>query len=133
MAASKGNNYQALVGELIKDLEAVTDQYQELLKEIHNSELDFASVKTELRILVDNFKELSATVRDGDEQIRLALLEKSIEEIVVRLEKIEERGEESEEVKAAKENGKWQLKAGLITGVLALIGSALALLTDFFK
>jgi len=76
---------QFLIEEFIKDLESTAEQVQTLLEEIRDSKINFAAINTELKFLVDNVKELSSIVRDGDGSgsvlTRLALIERSIEDL----------------------------------------------------
>jgi hypothetical protein len=145
--------------EFIKELEATAVQVQQLLDDIHNSKIDFAEIKTELRFLVDNVKELSKIIRDGDGAgsilTRLALLEKSVEEvkqyidkdaqsdieIVTRVALIEQRldaliekGSDSAKKKETENTtdkaGKWKLYATIATGIFTLLGTLIALFMD---
>ena len=65
-----------------KGFEDIQESRAILLQEIQDSKLDFVTIKTELKHLVENVKELSTIVRDGDGSgsiiTRLALLEQSI-------------------------------------------------------
>lgn len=90
MTTSQGRESKAeqiLIEEFIKDLESTALQVQRLLEEIRDSKINFVAIKTELKFLVDNVKELSTIVRDGDGSgsvlTRLALIERSIEDIKV--------------------------------------------------
>jgi len=79
------NAEQVIIAEFIKDLENTANQVQQLLTEIRDSKVDFATVRTELKFVVDNVKQLSHIVRDGDGSgsvlTRLALIEQSLLEI----------------------------------------------------
>lgn len=124
-----GNGDAHTVEEFIKDLEATSDQVQKLLDEVRESEVDFAAIKTELRILCERVKELSAIIRDGEGGIslltRLALLEQKF----TQLEKILEK-HDAGDTKAVEANtaGKWQMKIAVATGVLSLVGTLVHLL-----
>ncbi|KKN66641.1 hypothetical protein LCGC14_0469760 [marine sediment metagenome] len=82
---------QILIEEFIKDLESTALQVQKLLEDIRDSKIDFVAIKTELKFLVDNVKELSSIIRDGNGSgsvlTRLALIERSIEDIKHYIEK----------------------------------------------
>jgi predicted RNA-binding protein with EMAP domain len=150
---------QLLMKEFIKELEATAEQVQQLLDDIHNSKIDFAEIKTELRFLVENVKELSKIIRDGNGAgsilTRLALLEISVGEIkhyvekdaqsdieiVTRVALIEQRldalivrGSESAKKKETEDTtdkaGRWKLYATVATGVFTLIGTLIALFMD---
>ena len=94
MITSQGRKSKAeqfLIEEFIKDLELTALQVQKLLEEIRDSKIDFAAIKTELKFLLDNVKELSIIIRDGGGSgsvlTRLALIERSIEDIKDYIEK----------------------------------------------
>lgn len=79
------NAEQVIIDELIKDLERIANQVQQLLTEIRDSKIDAATIKTELRFVVDSVKELSLIIRDGNGHrsllTRLALVEKALVEL----------------------------------------------------
>jgi hypothetical protein len=88
MTTSQGRESKAeqiLIEEFIKDLESTAEQVQKLLEDIRDSKIDFVAIKTELKFLVVNVKELSSIIRDGDGSgsvlTRLALIERSIDDI----------------------------------------------------
>lgn len=140
-ASNKINNTSGIIlEEFAKDIENTALKVQRLLDEIREGEADFAAVKTELRILSDNFKELSHIIRDGNGHsllTRLALVEEVVNRIEAWIEKTEANHKEAEvaeaTVKVANANGKWQLIVALSTGVLSLIASILALLMNLPK
>lgn len=88
MTTSPGRSSKAeqfLIEEFIKDLESTALQVQSLLEEIRDSKINFVAIKTELKFLVDNVKELSTIIRDGNGSgsvlTRLALIERSIDDV----------------------------------------------------
>ena len=76
----------ALLEEFTKDVENITEQVFLLIKDIQDSKLQFNRVNAELNHLVQNVKEISNIVRNDDSHkgsllTRIALLEKSVEEV----------------------------------------------------
>ena len=73
------------IEEFIKDLEQTAQQVRKLLDEINSSKVELASIKTQLSFILDNVKDLSHLVRDGNDGpsllTKIAILEKAIEEI----------------------------------------------------
>lgn len=74
-----------MLQKLSDSLDSTSKLTQLLLGEIRESEGEFAVVKTELGILRDNFKELSAIIREGNGAAsiitRVALIEQKLEVI----------------------------------------------------
>jgi len=74
-----------MLAEFVKDLESTADQVQELLIEIRDNKIDFATVRAELTFVVENVKQLSSIIRDGDQRgsvlTRLALVENTLNEL----------------------------------------------------
>lgn len=160
MTKSQEQAEQFLINEFVKDLEATTEQVQKLLDEIYDSKVDFVALKTELKFLVENVKELSAIVRNengaGSVLTRLALIEKSVEDIKLQVEKstqgegalairisiLEQKIEilmnfvskqkinilsPKEEIEIkAEKSEKWKLYTAIATGILALLGTLAA-------
>lgn len=119
--------------EFIKELEATSEQVKNLLVEIRESEIDFAQFKTELRILCENVKNLSAVLYSGDgsslvtkvaliEQ-KMALLEKDLQKEI----------DSNEEAKVADKTGKWQLRAAMATGILGLLATVVNMIIETMK
>lgn len=143
MAASNRGSQSdlLLIEEFIKDVESTSNQVAQLLKEMRDSEVEFATVKTELRILVQNFKELSALIKDGDGRIsiltRMALLEKSIKDIEEWVKKQDAKSSESKKedtaLKLADKSGKWQVYTTLVAGILAVISTVVTVLATIFS
>ncbi len=131
---------QYLLEEFIKDLEATTLQVQSLLKDIRESEVEFATVKTELRIFIQHVKELSSIIREGDNGnsllTRIALIEKSILEIELCIRNINQKSSTQSANKQAlavtDKTGKWQFITAVSTGIIGLIASTIALLFSLF-
>ena len=53
-----------IIAEFIKDLENTANQVQQLLIEIRDSKVDFATVRTELKFVVENVKQLCKFVHE---------------------------------------------------------------------
>lgn len=142
----KQNTDHHLLEEFIKELEATTQQVQLLLRDIRESELEFASTKTELKIFVENVKELSSLIREGGDGgsllTRVALVEKSVEEIESWI-KIANQKKETQiasttqttaasqhAIQVAEKAGRWQLITAIATGILALLTSTISLIIN---
>lgn len=140
---------QALFEEFIKDLEQTAAQVQLLLTEIRDSKIDAATIKAELKFLVDNVKQLSNIIREGGESgsvlTRLALLEQSMKdvkkymmkdaaadtELGMRLALLEQKLEVvcfNKPTPKPKPNGegKWKLYIVIASGILTIVGSIIA-------
>lgn len=134
-----------MIEEFIKDLEATSEQVQKLLDTVRASELDFAAIKTELRILCENVKDISSLLRDGEGGnsllIRIALLEQKTKELEKDLEKDLNKKEEFNrasnksvaDIVLADKNGNWQMRIALATGIIGLLTSIAATLANHFK
>ena len=89
------NGDAQIIEEFIKDLEATSEQVQKLLDTVRSSELDFAAIKTELRILCENVKDISYLLRDGDGGVslitKIALLEQKVKELEKDIEKDQDK------------------------------------------
>lgn len=75
---------QVIIDEFIKDLEATANQVQQLLTEIRDSKIDLATIKAEFKFVVDNVKQLSILIRDGENgsiMTRLAVVEVGLADI----------------------------------------------------
>lgn len=83
--SQRRNAEQILIEEFMKDLESTAEQVQQLLTDIRDSKLGFVEIKTELRFLIDNVKDLSSIIKDGGGSgsvlTRLALIEKDLIDI----------------------------------------------------
>lgn len=140
--SSRMNNGDAqLIEKFIKDLDATSDQIQKLLDTVRLSELDFAAIKTELRILCENVKDLSRILRGGDGSVsivtQVALLEQRIKELEEDVKDLEDSGQEDNgtrvsqksitDIVLADNQGKWQVKAALATGIIGLLAQVASL------
>ncbi len=140
MAHLKSEIDNQLLEEFIKDLDATTSQVQSLLNDVRESEVEFATIKTELRIFVEHVKELSSIIREGDKGssllTRIALVEKSIEEIetwikIVNQKQLTPASPSSQHsLQLADKTGKWQLVTAITAGILAFITSTITLLIN---
>lgn len=132
MVVSK--NKDPLIDVIIKDLESTSSRVNELIKEIQEADVNFVEVKTELRILIENFKELSAVIRDGDGKFSLLTRVALVEQGLKDLEKwIDDYEEDTTLKESTAENGKWQMRAAILTGILALITSVVTLIIDLTR
>jgi Mg2+ and Co2+ transporter CorA len=145
------------IDEFIKELEQTAQQVQDLLREIRDSKVDTATIKAELKYLVENVRELSAIIRNGGDSgsvlTRLALLEQAVKEIKEYVNKDSDAGsqaniriallEQKVEVLVSKKDvvtkkkpedseGKWKLYIAIASGVFTLLGSIAAALLQYF-
>lgn len=78
-------NSDIMLEQLAEGLESNTKLAQGLLRELKESERDFAAVRTELNILSDNVKSLSRLVRDGNGEMslltRIAVIDQKVQDI----------------------------------------------------
>lgn len=139
------NGDAQMIEEFIKDLEATSEQVQKLLDTVRASELDFAAIKTELRILCENVKDISSLLRDGEGGVslvtRMALLEQKVRELEKDIEKdIDKKGETDRvtqksltDIVLADKHGKWQMRIALATGIIGLLTSVIATIANHLK
>lgn len=79
---------QVIIDEFIKDLEATANQVQQLLTEIRDSKIDLATIKAEFTFVVNNVKQLSSIIKDGENgsiMTRLAVIEVGLADIKTQL------------------------------------------------
>lgn len=82
-------SYQNIKGkapeDFMNELQATSNQLRALLVEINATQVDFESIKAEMKNLIENFEVLSNIIRQNDGSIsilsRLALIEISLREI----------------------------------------------------
>lgn len=136
MVTAKNSNNDRIIEDFVQSLEATTELVQSLLQDIREGEVDFATIKTELRILVENVKELSTSIRKNDIGIanlktKVALLEKSVNELESWIkDKKQKEEQDAVALKIADKTGKWQTIAAISTGVLALITASATLIIN---
>lgn len=129
------------IEEFIKDLEATSEQVQKLLETVRSSELDFAAIKTELRILCENVKDISSLLRDGDGKVslvtRIVLLEQKLHNLERDMERKDSHSKTAQqslaEIVVADKTGKWQMRTALATGIIGLLASVLTLIVQSMK
>ncbi|HVI39526.1 MAG TPA: hypothetical protein VM577_02610, partial [Anaerovoracaceae bacterium] len=97
----------------------------------------FATIKTELRILVENVKELSSLIRDSESDIsglktQIAVLEKAVSELEewVKSKKHKDEHDENTALKVAEKTGKWQTITAVVAGLLAFITAVVTLIVN---
>ena len=79
---------RVIIDEFIRDLEATANQVQQLLIEIRDSKIDLATIKAEFTFVVENVKQLSSLIKDGENgsiMTRLAVMEVSLNDIKIEL------------------------------------------------
>lgn len=135
------NGDAQLIEKFIKDLEATSDQVQRLLDTVRASELDFAAIKTELRILCENVKDISFLLRGGDGSVsivtRFALLEQKVKDFEKDIDKKEETSKFTQkslsEIVIADKQGSWQMKVALATGIISLLAQIVTTIAGHIK
>lgn len=139
------NGDAQLIEEFIRDLEATSDQVQKLLDTVRSSELDFAAIKTELRILCENVKDISFLLRDGEGGnsviTRIFLLEQRLKELEKDFEKTNQKEKDSEtsnqksftDIILADKQGKWQMKIAMATGIIGALTSIVTMIANHLK
>jgi chromosome segregation ATPase len=154
------SNERLIIDEVLKNLEKTAEQIHDLLKDFNDTKIDLATIRTELRYVIENIKDLSI-IRTAM-TTRLALIEKSIEELreyvsqdtiddtemvkkVTTLEekvmhlssciddiecKKKEKEEEDKKIELAKTSGKWKFYAVLAGGFFTLASSVIAIIVS---
>lgn len=151
---SSSDNYRAsipslsdsrLIEEFLRDLESTSEQVQKLLDTVRSSEVDFAGIKVEIKLLYDNVKELSLLIRgDGSDRslvTKIALLEQAVKELQKTVSEKDVRQSVSSLPQISPSNpqavandaGKWQLRVALVTGILSLIATIASALLAHHK
>jgi len=142
MAPRKNQGADRVAEDFIKELEETASEVKQILKELRNSDVDFVKLKTELKFLVENFRDLSKIIRDGNGHpsllTRVALLEQAliplsesnkrqleldskIAYLLSWIETIQKNQKTSESIKIAEKNRRWGLMTAVITSIIALI------------
>lgn len=106
------------VERLLLEIEKTTDQVNDLLRDIHNNEINFTEVRSDLDNIASNMENLSALVKDGEHSllVRVALAEQSISE-----------------AKISSDAGKWKFYAAMITSVIAVLGHGFTYILHLIK
>lgn len=115
----------------IRELEAVNEYVEQLTELIQNGKVESAGLRSELKIMYENVREISALLRgsaDGKTSIltRLALIEQGI----LNLQK---EVSDNDDINKADVTGQWQMKTALVTGVIGLLASILSVLFSMNK
>jgi len=108
---------------------------QKLLQNLHEGEVDFIALKTELEILTKNVDTLVNELGEKDKNIQDLKLKIELINILVndlKL-KINESSKEETALKATERQGKWQLFTGITTALIALIGTIIAIALNYLK
>jgi chromosome segregation ATPase len=166
MTASNGRevNSDILFEEFTKDVEAITEQVTLLVQDIQESKLHFNNINSELNHLIQNVKEISNIIRNDDSHkgsllTRMALLEKSLEEVKVYIEKDTVTDQElntkvailetkiitleeivknlnqpktfpSDDKEEEVDGGKWKFYITIATGIFTILGTVVAVLLE---
>lgn len=143
-----------IINDFVKELEQTAQQVKDLLNELRDSKIDAATIKLELKLVVENVKELSSIIKDGDKNgsvlTRLALLEQSVHYIKEYVEKDSTVGNElntriallEQTVKGllskkdaiskkTPEEGKWKFYIAIAGGIFALLGTIAAAILKY--
>lgn len=121
--------------DFVKTLELTTDLVQQLISDIKDGEVNFSSLRFELKALVENVKHMSDLIADNDSdindlRIKIALLEKSVADLE-SWHKAKKDKEHS--VETANQAGKWQVTAVLITGFISLVSTIISIILNSIK
>lgn len=132
MTVQKNQNETKVAIEFLSALDSTTKLVQQLLEDIREGEVNFATLKTELSSLMTKVKELSVLVRDSEGEVselttRVALLERAVQELE---EWVKQQRDKDKSSVVADKQGKWQVITAAVTGGLALLASILALLMN---
>ena len=135
MTSSKNASESKISQQFIVTLEHITELVQQLLEDIREGEINFATLKTELSLLIEKVKELSSMVRESEGDLsdlttRVILIERAVAEIKILLDKSENKYKEAN---AADKAGKWQVIGAVTTGGLALVASIITLLMNLLR
>jgi len=138
-SSTTGNNINQIndrqIIEFIKDLENTAGHVEELLEIVHSSGLDFAALKTELRLLSENVKELSVILRDDKNGksliVRMELLEKRVTDLELQFKEksdtIDEKNKAENEfennIAVANKNGVWHMRAAIVVSIISLLAT----------
>jgi uncharacterized protein involved in exopolysaccharide biosynthesis len=144
-----------IINDFVKELEQTAQQVKDLLNELRDSKIDAATIRLELKFVVENVKELSSIIKDGDKNgavlTRLALLEQSVNYIKEYVEKDSSAGNELntrvalleqtiESLLSKKEaiskkpapEGKWKLYIAIAGGIFTLLGTIAAAILQYY-
>lgn len=110
-----------------KSLEMTNDLVQKLLEDLHEGEISFAEIRTELKNLILSFQELSKNLKYSDSKIgditvKMAVLENSVKLLEAKCTEQEEKKKHVEQVNIA---GKWTVRTAMVTGIISLIIAAI--------
>lgn len=128
-----------LTQELVRNLDLTNQLVRELITDIHAGEVDFAKLSAELSHLVSQFKYLSESLSETDDDlydmnIKIALMEKTLSDL-------QEWSRETQKKEAdilvqnqlADKKGKWQMATALVTGVVGVLGSIIAIILNYLS
>ncbi len=134
------NNDPPKIEEFIRDLEATADLVQKVLSDLRENEIDFVAIKTELRILCENVKEISSIIRDGDGGVSLVTKVALLEQRIKELEK-DSTSKETDyraqqislaEIEVADKKGKWEMRTAVAVGIIGLLTTIATILVKVF-
>lgn len=126
-----------LTQQLIKNLDLTNQLVRELTSDFHEGELDFAKLNIELNHLIEQFKELSTSLDQTDEillniNLKIAILEKTVHELE-SWSKERKRKDQEIENELTDKRGRWQLFTALVTGVIGILGSLIAIILNYLN
>ncbi len=124
-----------IILEFSKNLELTNQLVQKLLQNLHEGEVDFIALKTELEILTKNVDMLVDELGEKDRNIQDLKLKIELINILVNDLKlrINDTTKEETALKATERQGKWQLFTGITTALIALIGTIIAIALNYLK
>lgn len=120
-------NETKIIDQFLEQIEETSDQVEKILSSVHDSELEFLSIKNELSNLCEDMKEISLLLKGNglgnSLNTRVTLIEEKIKNINEKLEKLEKKNEDVKTVDVA---GRWQLRVAMLTGAIGLIVSLMS-------
>lgn len=128
-----------LTQQLIKNLDLTNELVRELINDFHEGELDFTKLSAELNHLVDQFKQLSVSLDQTDNiilniNLKIALLEKTVNDLENwKKEHAQKEQERNLQNEMADKRGKWQILTALVTGVIGVLGSLIAIIVNYLN
>ena len=136
----KNNIDSVLIEQFNRELSETTEVIEKLLDQVQEGQVEFAAVKTELRILCEEVRRLSSIIR-GENGISIVTRQALVEQKMEALEQLwqEKRKEEKEERKSmvelsvVKTEGQWKLYSILVTGIIGIVGSIISIIGRFFQ
>lgn len=126
-----------LTHELAKNLELTYQLLHGLMQDLKEGNIDFVQLKTEVSNLVGFVEKISDSMDNSKNEfhqfkIDFAILKKDLDDLKTWSKEVQTKEQNNQalvlQAKSADRQGKWQFWSGLVTSVIALIGSIIALI-----